>query len=110
MDNTATGGQYSLSIVLIVYVFYRFLISECILYRKKEAVFQAASLKYTNISVQNLHGFSAAAGDYVACLHVEQLVADGAVDIAFLFCPNHAVQTTLEFVFHKLFLSRGYFT
>ena len=77
---------------------------------KRKQIFQSASLCYVDISVQNLHGFSAAAGDHITGLYMEQLVSDGAVDIAFLFSPNHTVQTALEFIFHRLFLSKGYFT
>ena len=54
------------------------------------------------MSGQNLHDFSAAAGDYIARLHMQQLVADGAVDVTFLFCPNHTVQAALQFTFHSI--------
>ena len=50
---------------------------------------------------QNFHRFSAAAGDHLTGLHMEQLVADGAVDIAFFLCPNHAVQAAFQFIFHS---------
>ena len=80
-------------------------------YIEKEADFSICFfVKHMGILVQNLHGFSTAAGDHITGLYMEQLVTDGAVDIAFLFSPNHAVQAALEFAFHRLFLSRGYFT
>ena len=62
----------------------------------------ASSERLHNMSVQHLHDFSAAAGDYIARLYVHQFVADGAVDITFLFCPNHAVQAAFQFAFHDL--------
>ena len=64
--------------------------------QKEEAEISASS----KISVQHLHGFAAAAGNYITGLHVQQLMADGAVDITFLFCPNHTVQTAFQFIFH----------
>ena len=57
--------------------------------------------------IQNLHHFAAASGDHVALMHVHQLMADGAIDVAFFFCPNHAVQAEFQFVFHKSSLSLG---
>ena len=52
-------------------------------------------------SVQHLHGLAAAPGDYIARLDVEQLVADGAVDVAFFFGPYHRNQAAFQFVFHR---------
>ena len=65
-------------------------------YKKEEAVF----LLPLRVSVQNLHDFAAAAGDYIARLHVHQLVADGTADITFFFCPNDGVQAVFQFIFH----------
>ena len=62
-------------------------------YKKEEAVF----LLPLRVSVQNLHDFAAAAGDYIAGFHVQGLAADGAVDVTFLFCPDHADQSAFEF-------------
>lgn len=49
---------------------------------------------------QNLHNFSAASGNHIAFAHMQQLVADGAVDVTFLFSPDHAVQASFQFIFH----------
>ena len=56
------------------------------------------------ISVQYLHGLSAASGDHITGLYVQKLVADGAVDITFFFCPNDGVQAAFQFIFHNYYL------
>ena len=68
---------------------------------KKEAEHFVCFLSVGCVSVQHLHDFSAAAGNYIAGLHMQQLVADGAVDITFFFRPHHAVQASLQFIFHS---------
>ena len=57
-------------------------------------------------SVPDLHGLAAAAGDDLARLHVQDLVADRAVDIAFLLCPDHGAQAGFQFVFHGILLKK----
>jgi len=44
-----------------------------------------------------LHHFSAAAGDHLASVDVENFVADGAVDIARFFCPYHFNESAFQF-------------
>ena len=39
--------------------------------------------------LHNLHHLAAAAGDHLARFHVQQLVADGAVDVTFLLRPDN---------------------
>ena len=58
--------------------------------------------------IQNLHDLAAASGDHIALLHVHQLMADGAINVTFFFCPNHAVQAAFQFIFHSCFpLQKG---
>ena len=52
----------------------------------------------------HLHDLAAAAGDHIPGLDMEQLVADGAVDIAFLLRPDNGIECTFQFVFHRVFL------
>ena len=54
------------------------------------------------ISLQHLHDLSAAAGDHIPCLHMQQLVADRAVDVTFLFRTHNTVQTSFQFAFHNI--------
>ena len=49
------------------------------------------------ISVQYLHGFSAAAGDDLPRLHMQKLVADGTVNVTFLLCPDYGDKTAFQF-------------
>ena len=52
--------------------------------------------------IHDLHGFAAAAGNDLAFLYMKRFVADGTVDIAFFFRPDHkAAQAAFQFVFHK---------
>ena len=51
----------------------------------------------------DFHGFSAAAGDHIAGMQVEHLMADGAVHIALLFCPDHADESAFQF--HRFYLA-----
>ena len=50
--------------------------------------------------IQNLHGFAAAAGDHLAGFHMEKFMADGAVDIAVLFCFYHEAGAAFQFCCH----------
>lgn len=45
----------------------------------------------------DFHGFSAAAGDHIAELQMKYLMADGAVHIALLLCPDHADESAFQF-------------
>lgn len=52
--------------------------------------------------IHDLHDFAAATGDDMAFLYMEDFVANGAIDIAFFFCPDHkSAQAAFSFVFHK---------
>ena len=46
------------------------------------------------------HDLAAAAGDDLAGQDVEDLMADGTVDVTFFFCPDNGAQTAFQFVFH----------
>ena len=70
--------------------------------KKEEA--EMLPLKYAIGLFKNLHRSSATAGDYIAWLDMQQLVADGTVDVTFFFCPNHAAEAAFEFVFHSIIL------
>ena len=50
--------------------------------------------------VHCFHHLAAAAGDDLSGFHVQQLVADGAVDIAFGFRPDYGGEGAFQFVFH----------
>jgi hypothetical protein len=50
------------------------------------------------------HQFPAAAGDDLTFLQMQDFVADGAVDIAFLFRPDNGGKAAFQFVFHGIFL------
>lgn len=50
----------------------------------------------------DLHGFSAAAGDHLTLLNVQDLMADRTVDVAFFFgLHDETAQAAFGFVFHK---------
>ena len=51
--------------------------------------------------IQNLHNLAAASGDHIARLYMHQLMADGAINVTFFFCPNHTVQAKFQFIFHN---------
>ena len=51
-----------------------------------------------------LHGFAAAAGDHFPSFNRKGFMANGAVNIAILFCSHHRQQTFFQF--HKIFLSK----
>ena len=51
-------------------------------------------------SVQYFHDLTAAAGDHLSGLDMQQLMADGAVDIAFLFRSDNGGKAAFQFVFH----------
>ena len=53
--------------------------------------------------IQNLHDLAAASGDHIARLYMHQLMADGAINVTFFFCPNHTVQAKFQFIFHCIF-------
>ena len=50
----------------------------------------------------DFHGLSAAPGDGVAGRTVEYFMADGAVDVAFLFRFRQRKQAAFQFCFHSL--------
>ena len=60
---------------------------------------QVSPVCFVRESIQRLHHLAAAAGDHLAGLHMEDLVADGAVNIAFFFRPDHRAQAALKLVF-----------
>ena len=49
------------------------------------------------ILILNFHQLSTAPGDHSPGFQVEQLMANGAVDITVLFCPYYRQQTFFEF-------------
>ena len=45
----------------------------------------------------DLHYLATAPGDDLTGFDVQELMADGAVDITFFFCPLHGNQTAFQF-------------
>ena len=58
------------------------------------------SVRFLGFLFQNLHRFSATAGNDLPFLYVQQLMTDGAVYIAFLFCTDNGLKTAFQFHFH----------
>ena len=52
-------------------------------------------------SVPDFHDTAAAPGNDLPFLDVQDLMADGTVDVTFLFCPDDSAQAGLQFIFHR---------
>ena len=59
-------------------------------------------------SVPNLHYLTAATGNDRSLQHMEHLMADGAIYIAFILRPDDHAQAICQFIFHKnLLIEKG---
>ena len=58
-------------------------------------------------SAHYLHGLAAAPGDDLPGLDMEDLVADGAVDVAFLLCLYDKATAAFELIFHSVSFPTG---
>ncbi len=56
---------------------------------KADIITVNCTLSTVNCLLHFLHRFSAAAGDHLSCLQVQDFPANRAVDITFFFCPLH---------------------
>ena len=59
-------------------------------------------------SLHFFHHLAAAAGDDLAFLHMEDLVADGAINIAFFLCPHHSIKIASQFHWSKFSVNKSH--